>query len=252
MKKGRDLENDPPRIIHLKPEGSRVKATRNAVISSQVKVSTKNRTDGFFTSDMVLDFNSTATKANKAAKFANDYALKTQKNGMSTVPARHFGLLLEALVEPELQTNFIALQELASDHERLLEVIGPEFELHLVPNFGLSEMANSIALIAEQLARSEALENRERTADFISAPANLNAWTKQSNSPAILGHIRALVGDSERALRKGKADKTIVLLKNFAIKNGDNGTVIALSCSVNIWLPEGAPVISIHSGGFPR
>lgn len=245
----RDLENYPPKIIHIRPEGSRVKATRAAVISSQVKVSSKNRTDGFFTNDTILDFTSTVAKANGVFEFTQKYGKSIQVNGSYTVPSQFFGLLLESLIEPELQTNFIALQELATDLERLHEVVGGEFEIHLSPNFGLSSMEYSIENIAKQVSNSNLDESRVRTADFVLDTGNFDKWVGHHTTPTILGHIRAVVGDSERAARRGKEDKTIVLVKNFAVKDSADDEIKALSCSVNVWLPNGAPVISIHNGG---
>lgn len=243
-----DLENHPPKVIHIRPKDAVVRATRNSVISRSVRSTSNSDLDGFSTFDSVLSSELTLARVGEVQQIWVEACGMSPVSGRLTLDYSYFPRIIDALEEPENQVNYLALRELSADLPSLMQVIGSEFDLHIDPGFGLSTLGSFKTLI-EDPARLESSRTmgsyRYRTADFSSVVGSFEDWKTGHGKDGVFGRIKALVGDSERNLRRGKEDRTLILIKPFAIHDS-YGNRVALACAANVWLPKNAPVFSVN------
>jgi hypothetical protein len=249
----RDLRNNPPAVIHITPSGSRLRATRNSVISQDVKKVFSG--SGRSTLNWIGNLGQSEFKKSLAT-FDNlliDFGIELDRRSATGILLFDINPdLLPVVVDaiwPEQSNGFTSqlLQEIVGHPEYLSRVFGEKAKLALdlpVEYRNYSDFGSHLGkLINTPIKRRSPIGFR--TLASMASDLTSDLWLDDRGPQSI--SVQTLVGDSERSIRDLTPNEATLLIKPFALTNDGHETE-AFTLAAMLWLPADAPQIFLHTG----
>jgi hypothetical protein len=245
----RNLKQDPPKFVHLKPKSTRVKMTRRSVTSGHLRSSTAAKKSGF-------------TRVEKSQGY-DDFGkcLVDVSNILETLPsenARSYELPNSQLFElielisgnRELGTNSYAVSGILQDPTLAVETLGTDIKviLDLPEGFeSLQDFQDELHQLVAQGISGQGKSLSYRTTD---GPISFTyaEWVK-SRTLTPDTDLKELIGDSERRIRGLYPDDAVLLIKPIALTDTTK-QIKAITLTATLWIKGDAPDFVVHTQGI--